>query len=113
MFRSRAGVPRSSGKGRWFARAREAGTALAKVGRFPRVWSSCEDVTMRIADPCSGPVMAHRAVDEAATRARRAVTRSRGDDRAVCADDVRAQRLRDIGWDDRADELASDEALWR
>lgn len=50
----RAKVLRPSLAGRWFVRARWVGTPLARVGRFLRVWSPCEDVTLRVGGPRMG-----------------------------------------------------------
>ena len=50
----RAGVLRPSLRRRVFRRAIWVGTPLAYVGRFLRVWSSCEDVTLRVGGPRMG-----------------------------------------------------------
>ena len=53
-LRWRAGVLRPSLAGRWFVRAIWVGTPLARVGRLLRVWSPCEDVTLRVGGPRTG-----------------------------------------------------------
>jgi hypothetical protein len=50
----KAGVLRPSLRRRVFRRAIWVGTPLARVGRFLRVWSSCEDVTLRVGGPRMG-----------------------------------------------------------
>lgn len=53
-LRLRAGVLRPSLRGRWWVRAIWVGTPLARVGRLLRVWSPCEDVTLRVGGPRMG-----------------------------------------------------------
>jgi type IV secretion system protein VirD4 len=52
-MRRKAGVLRPSLRHRWFVRAREVATPLARVGLL-RVWSPCEDVTLRLGGPRTG-----------------------------------------------------------
>jgi hypothetical protein len=86
----KAGVLRPSLRWR-FRRAIWVGTPLAYVGRFLRVWSSCEDVTLRVGGPRMGKSaeLGSRILDAPGAVI---ATSTRTDLYKICAPVLRAER---------------------